>query len=239
MHVLTRFATCLPAAAVGTLTKACSSRSVTILTGVRVPTESDDPERFWNVQGRSQAAVPGPTPDSDGILAQMREDFLELCETDHRGVVAFLLRCGAGSDDACEAAQEAFLAGWNMLMTQPDQWAAVANKAGWLRRTALNCWKRPPGLPRTSRELLVDELPEYSLAGSDPGQLIPLTIVVLTTLSRMDERERIIWAFHRDGFRNVEIADLLGIDAQSVTDLLKRVRAALRQAVAPEERKAR
>ena len=173
------------------------------------------------------------------MLAGMREDFLELCDRDHVRVVAFLMRCGACDEDARDAAQEAFLSGWRMLTQDPDKWQAIGNPAGWLRRTAHNCWKRPPGLPRTIRELPVNEVPDQTQPGSDPAESVPMAITVQQAVARLDDQARIIWSFHRDGFRNVEIAELLETDAQKVADVLKTVRRTLRPCVNLEEGRTR
>jgi RNA polymerase sigma factor (sigma-70 family) len=180
-----------------------------------------------------RAATTGLEPNRAEMLARAREEFLELCEQDHVGVVAYLRRCGAAGDEAEEAAQEAFLAAWIMHTDRPDRWSTIVNPAGWLRRVARNCWKRAPGL-RSAWEVPTEELPERHPPTSDPGELAPLTVTVLKTLSNLEELERMVWAFHRDGFANVEIASLVEVSPQKVTDVLKKVRRALRRAVEPD-----
>ncbi|NUP50220.1 MAG: sigma-70 family RNA polymerase sigma factor [Catenulispora sp.] len=166
----------------------------------------------------------------------MREAFLELCEQQHARVVRFLLVCGAPLLDAQDATQEAFLAAWTELNTRPEKWQEVRNPAGWLRKVAINCWRRPPGsrnqVALRSRSSSIRLLWEKAQPGADPGELTPVTLTVLDTLARLGGQAPIVWAFHRDGFTNVEIGELLGCPAQQITDQLKKVRKALRAALA-------
>ena len=189
----------------------------------------------------SSTEAPSSLRLSDATLATMREDFLELCDQQHAQVVAFMMRCGASLPDAQDAAQEAFYAAWSELTNHPERWQLVSKPAGWLRDVAVKRWKRPLGSRKRVPELPVDELPDHSHPGDDLGELSALTATIQLVLATVDEPARIVWAYHRDGFTNVEIAKWLDMDAQKVTDMLKKTRMALRLALAdsPEGRTTR
>ncbi|MEY9932548.1 DNA-directed RNA polymerase specialized sigma24 family protein [Catenulispora sp. GP43] len=162
----------------------------------------------------------------------MREAFLELCEQQHAQVVAFMMRCGATLADAQDATQEAFCAAWSELTTHPERWQSVDKPGGWIRVVAIKRWRRPPGPRRRVSESPVGELPDRSNPGNEVGELTALTLTVQHVLAEIDEIARVVWAYHRDGFTNVEIAQWLDTDAQKVTDMLKKTRSVLRSALA-------
>jgi len=195
-----------------------------------VPTGPD--ELGFDLDDSAGTDAPGPLRLPHATLATMREDFLELCEQQHAQVVAFMMRCGATLPDAQDAAQEAFCAAWSELTQHPERWQLVGKPAGWLRDVAVKRWRRPLGARQRVPESLVGELPDRSHPGNDVGELTALTATVQLVLASTDETTRIIWAYHRDGFANVEIGRWLGMDAQKVTDILKKTRSALRLALA-------
>lgn len=180
----------------------------------------------------SSTGSPGSLRLPHASLVRVREDFLELCEQQHAQVVAFMMRCGATLADAQDATQEAFCAAWSELTTHPERWQSVDKPAGWIRDVAIKRWKRPPGLRRRVPESLVGELPDRPNASAEVGELTVLTITVQHVLANIDEIARFVWAYHRDGFSNVEIAQWLDTDAQKVTDMLKKTRSVLRSALA-------
>lgn len=180
----------------------------------------------------SSAGAPGSLRLPYVTLVGMREDFLELCEQQHAQVVAFMMRCGATLADAQDATQEAFCAAWSELTTHPERWRSVDKPAGWIRDVAVKRWRRPPGSRRRVPELPVGELPDRSNPSAEVDGMTALTITVQHVLANFDETARIVWAYHRDGFANVEIAQWLDMDAQKVTDVLKKTRSTLRLALA-------
>lgn len=192
-------------------------------------TEPDEPVFCFD---ESSTGAPGSLRLPYASLARMREDFLELCEQQHAQVVAFMMRCGATLADAQDATQQAFCAAWSKLTTHPERWGSVDKPAGWIRDVALKRWRRPPGRRRRVLESAVSELPDRANPSSEVGELTALTTTVQNVLAAVDETARIIWAYHRDGFTNVEIAQWLNTDAQKVADLLKKTRSALRSALA-------
>jgi RNA polymerase sigma factor (sigma-70 family) len=77
----------------------------------------------------------------------------------------------------------------------------------------------------------LDELPEWSSTQSDESSAIDDRELVNQLLDELDERDRILVLMkYRDGKRNVEIAEELGMNPSTISTALARALAKMREA---------
>jgi RNA polymerase sigma-70 factor (ECF subfamily) len=169
-----------------------------------------------------------PSAPRPGSLVQVRGEWTDFYDTHYHQVVRFLMLNGASRAEAEDAAQEAFLESWDMLVKDPDRWQAVTGKAAWIRTVALRRRRRPPG-PRRRPLMAGDELPD--LPADCPGHdvLTAQTQLVLHALRALDEEARAVMAFDMDGIPAADAAAALGITQQRVRDVRKKARPALKK----------
>jgi DNA-directed RNA polymerase specialized sigma24 family protein len=110
----------------------------------------------------------GPPAGHPACLVGMRADWIAFYDAEYHCVVRFVMRNGASLEDACDAAEEAFLDSWALMTRQPDRWSQVVNRRSWIRAVALRKRQRPPG-PRR-RPLLASnaEIPDIPAPGLSP-----------------------------------------------------------------------
>jgi RNA polymerase sigma-70 factor (ECF subfamily) len=158
-------------------------------------------------------------------VVEMRQSVLLMFDQHYHQVVRFVMICGAGAQDAEDAAQEAFIEA--LRRADDGRWEAVREPEGWLRRVALRRYQR-----LIKRNPVAGSL-AYSNAQpsreDDPSDLAPATLDVLSALRRLDPSCRAVMAFHLDGFSGTETAAHLGITGQQARDLLKKARRELRR----------
>lgn len=138
------------------------------------------------------------------------------------GLIRFVMRLGATSEQAADAAQSAFVEAYL-------HWAQIKAPVAWLRTVATRIYLR--------------QSPLYEeLAGTVPdqvGSLNPLEALILkegesmvyAALGRLPLRQRQVMAWHLDGFTHVEIAECLGIAEDAVRQNYARARAALKRSL--------
>jgi len=166
-----------------------------------------------------------------------RSAFLDFFQCEYDGVIAFLMKYGAISQDAEDAAQDAFVDAWTLTM-QPGAWEKVSQPRGWIRKVALRKYHRPAGRRKQVRGFPVPDLPGFHTPGSrygppaagsiDHGELTVQTEFVRSILRDVAPDIRAVLVFHMDGFSSAEIAYHLHITDQQVRDLIKKGRRTLR-----------
>ncbi|WP_031171828.1 sigma-70 family RNA polymerase sigma factor [Streptosporangium roseum] len=162
----------------------------------------------------------------------MREAFIDLFDRDYRLVVRFLMRCGISLEDSKDAAQEAFIAGWQLLTQRPEEWMAIAEPRGWIRTVALRAYHRPPGQRRRQVPIAWDEeLPQQPASGGNPAGPAILHRDLLFALSSLPKSQRIAMAFRLDDMPSTATAAHLGITEQQANYLLKKARASLKSSL--------
>jgi DNA-directed RNA polymerase specialized sigma24 family protein len=183
-----------------------------------------------------------PAPSNDHMdtaarLGQVRSAWLDFYDSEYLEVVRFVMRAGADLAAAEDAAQEAFVASWE-LTQEPARWQTIQDQRGWIRTVALRKYRRPPG-PRRRLPLATGaDVPDHPDPGHDPAELTAQTLLVLQALHRLEEGTRTAMAFHLDGFPARIIADRMdqlghaGITEQKVRDLLQKARRHLRRDLA-------
>ncbi|MFC5959037.1 RNA polymerase sigma factor [Streptomyces pratens] len=173
----------------------------------------------------SQApAVSAPEPSIPAAPAQQREsvarvEFAQFYEQHMAKLVRHLMRQGAGSHEAAEAAQAAFAEAF-------VKWETIETPAAWLRKVAIRLYLRQP----VRREHLTDDIPEL------PGGACPLRSVelkeeetrVYAALAALPPLQRAVLAWHLDGFITKEIGDALDMSQEAVRQNLSRGRARLK-----------
>jgi RNA polymerase sigma factor (sigma-70 family) len=161
----------------------------------------------------------------------MRTAWVDFYDHEYLPVVRFLVRLGAGPEDARDASGEAFTESLALMNRDPEGWAQVEDKRSWVRSVARRKFKRPPG---RRLQPLVDkyaDIPDLPDPGLEPGELTIQTQAVLQELRKLDEETRTVMAYYMDRFPAAVIARELGISEQKVRDLAKKARAALKRAL--------
>jgi RNA polymerase sigma factor (sigma-70 family) len=171
-----------------------------------------------------------PTPSEDCFSpVAMRTAWVEFYDHEYQPVVRFVVRLGAGLEDARDAAGEAFTESLVLVNREPEKWAQIEDKRSWVRSVVLRKYKRPPG---KRIQPLVDkyaDIPELPDPGLEPGELTAQTQAVLQELHKLDEETRTVMAYYMDRFPAAVTANELGITEQRVRDLTKKARATLKR----------
>jgi RNA polymerase sigma factor (sigma-70 family) len=158
---------------------------------------------------------------------EVRDAVLNLWQSDYKGIIAFAMMCGATREDAEDATQDAFIEAW-LLTSIPGKWEDIRNPSGWIRRIAVRKYWRAHN--KTSRELAT-ELTEPLAKDdpTDPSELTVQTQLVRTILGRLDADTRLVMALHVvEGYKAVEIAQVLELDYQKTRDMIRKGRKALK-----------
>jgi len=190
-----------------------------IVVSVMRPSEHDR-------RGAEPAGAAACGPALEAGVAEARADFVDFYDGEYHLVVRFVMHCGASMPAAEDAAQEAFIDAW-VLTAQPDKWAQVTDRSGWIRKVALLRYIRPPGPRRRVLAVLVPDIPETAQPGAGHDDLASGTSAVLDALRSLELLPRAVMAFHLDGFSGPEIAAQLGITQQKTRDQLKKARKTL------------
>jgi len=165
----------------------------------------------------SRQAQAGDMPRSSAV----RRDFIGLYDREHPNVVRFVMRCGASLSDADNAAEEAFLSAWELV--EQGKWAGIVNWRAWLRKVALDAYRRG-GTRMRPAAISGTDLPART---SLHDALSPATRLVLEELCKLPPRAQAVIAFDLDGFPVPVIATHLGETDQDVRRLLRDARAIL------------
>ncbi|MFB6642941.1 sigma-70 family RNA polymerase sigma factor [Streptomyces chartreusis] len=142
-------------------------------------------------------------------------------------LVGFLIRQGARLTIAAEIAQET-------MLTAFRKWAEISNPHAWARRVASRALIRH--LSRADAELC-EEVPEPSALLASPGAAAEWEQQqdLLRLLADLPPRQRQIMAWKYDGHSPAEIAEELGISAETVRASLLKARRVLATRLAQRE----
>ncbi|MEU2653732.1 sigma-70 family RNA polymerase sigma factor [Streptomyces sp. NPDC007325] len=163
--------------------------------------ETDLPHRT------GQVAVAPPVP----------QDFSDTYRREMPLLTRFVMKHGAGPQEAADAAQEAFAAAY-------PQWNSIRFPARWLRTVAARAYFRA-----RLREDLPGELPERRDDSLATGiQLGEQEREVYEALAQLPSRQRQVMAWFYDHYTPAEIAEELGITQEAVRQNLHRARATLK-----------
>lgn len=107
--------------------------------------------------GQARPSV-NPIPAEYDILLTMWSDWDSFYEVHFHRVVRFVMLNGASQEDALDATQEAFIASWSLMNTDPGRWQEITSKEAWVRKVALRKYYRPSGSRRRPSETEVFEI---------------------------------------------------------------------------------
>ncbi|AHH98591.1 RNA polymerase sigma factor [Kutzneria albida] len=149
-------------------------------------------------------------------------DFDEFFRTEFLCVVGFVVKAGVGRDEARDAAQEAMADAFRL-------WSGLTNPSAWVRRAAYGHAMR-----HYSRD---QEGYRRALAGgwaapqtvTDPWAAIHEGPAVAVLLAKLPVRQRMVMAWHLDGFDVAEIAEQLHIRPATVRSTLRHARTRLQK----------
>lgn len=165
--------------------------------------------------------IHGDAPDK-----REAQEFTRLYRESYSKVYGYVRR-RMGGDAATEdvVADAYLLAARSFHQFDPSR----AQFSTWVIRIAINCMvshyrKERPVAP-------LDELPESVITWEDESDSIDDHELVVRLLGVLDERDRqLILLKYRDNLRNVEIADRLGLNPSTVSTVLSRAVAKMREA---------
>ncbi|HEY0689412.1 MAG TPA: sigma-70 family RNA polymerase sigma factor [Kribbella sp.] len=144
-------------------------------------------------------------------------------------LVAFLQKAGIEREEAKDAAAEAMACAF-------QNWGGIAHPKAWVRAAA---WRIATRQVQRQRDGLARAMVgDWTVAAhEDDSQLRARDEYrwVLTVLSCLPAQQRLVMAWHLDGFDTSEIADCLGISAASVRSHLRFARQRLKQEVMPRQ----
>lgn len=164
-------------------------------------------------------SVPGMTSGETGEPIS----FVEFYDREYHLVVRFIMNCGASLTAAEDAAQEAFLDGWQ-LMSSAQKWTAVVDPRGWIRAVALNKYKRPPGRRQPPLAIVHAAMADTEGPSISPADLSVSTMQVVDALRSLEPELQAVMAFDLDGFTAAEAGRYLGLTDQQVRDRRKKAR---------------
>ena len=155
-----------------------------------------------------------------------KEEFTRLYRESYPKVYGYVRRRMEGDAATEDVVAEAYLlAARSFHLFDPK----LAQFSTWVTRIAINCMashyrKERPVAP-------LDELPESMVSWEDESDTVDDRELVARLLGVLDERDRqLVLLKFRDGRRNVEIAEELGMNPSTVSTVLSRAVAKMREA---------
>lgn len=160
-------------------------------------------------------AYAGEDPDSSLVDLAADGDsqaFKQLYERHYRRVYALCLRMTANSESAEECTQEAFIKAWRKL----DSFNKQSRFSTWLHtlasRTTLDYLRKHKSWLKLVFSQEDEAVPEPQSASLEQDNIELSSLDKL--LCRLPERARIVFTLHGvEGYRHVEIAEVLGISS--------------------------
>ncbi|MFI0820766.1 sigma-70 family RNA polymerase sigma factor [Streptomyces sp. NPDC021098] len=165
-----------------------------------------------------EPCIPAAQPQERGSVN--RVEFAQFYEQHMAKLVRHLMRQGANSHEAAEAAQAAFAEAF-------VRWEIIEYPASWLRLVAIRMYWRQPA----RREDLTHDFPDL------PGGICPVRSVelkeeevrVYAAFGALPHQRRAVLAWHLDGFPAKEIGAVLDMTQEAVRKNLSRGRARLKE----------
>lgn len=171
----------------------------------------------------------GPDPATAGnpavSMEAMRQDFLDFFEAEYHPVVRFMMRNDTRLTEAQDAAQEAFVRAWRMVLS--CRWSEVRHPRAWVRTVALNYHRS-----QRWNAVLIDHPPDSPTSGPGHAELIGQAIDAVVKLNLIgDDAARAVLALDMDDIPGPAIATGLRLTEQQVRDLRKKARRTLKKYV--------
>lgn len=153
------------------------------------------------------------------------DGFAEFYAAERVRLVLFLLKMGAGWEDARDIAQDAFV---HALL----RWQDVQDPRTWIRTTAMRAYRR-------NRSRAAQEVKRAVRGGWLPGPCFANLEQaeecrrVYEAISSLPDRQRQVMAWYYDGYRPHEIAELFKISKDAVRASLYQAKRQLRRNLGP------
>lgn len=155
-------------------------------------------------------------------------DFDALYQAERSALEIYVLACGATPQEACDAVHAAFV---HLL----ERWESVREPRPWLRRVAVNEFRRASRRFRSGRRRSY-ETPtapgdfthsETVRSAAEVAELTEQERDVVTAIAGLPERQRRVMAYYFDGWGYEQIATQLDMKPAAVRQNLHRARKAL------------
>jgi RNA polymerase sigma factor (sigma-70 family) len=147
-----------------------------------------------------------------------------LYRTEQPRLLRFLAYHGAQPADAADAAQHA----WVEVCRRRDRVARMELPGAYLRKIALNEWRRLAARPGKDQERAV-ERGWINLAAVEDVYGKDDVRAVLEGLAALPDRQRQVMAWRYDGYSPEEIAELLDMNVSTVRSNIRHAKAKLRE----------
>lgn len=153
---------------------------------------------------------------------ESREDeFEQLYRNEQVRLLRFLAYHGAHPEDAADASHDA----WVEVLFRWNQVSRYASPDAYLRKIALNKWRRLSGRPQKDRDRAVKggwvDLAAFDIYNKEDVK------EVLESLAALPDRQRHVMAWYYDGYSPKEIAEHLGMNIDTVRSHMRHARKTL------------
>lgn len=150
------------------------------------------------------------------------EEFERLYRAEQARLLKFLIYCGAHSADAADASQHA----WVEVYRRWDRVSMMEAPDAYLRKTALNEWKRLASRPRQDRGRAVQG-GWIDLNSAEDIYDKEDVKTVLEIFAMLPERQRQVMAWLYDGYSYQEISEHLGMKLSTVRSTIRHAKSTL------------
>jgi RNA polymerase sigma factor (sigma-70 family) len=177
------------------------------------------------LQRKSGSMSGSSTPDDEG--------YEEFFSSEYGLVVSFLCKAGFDYQVADDSTQEAMVSAYRA-------WSTITHPRGWIRTAAHRVAIRKAALVRDELPLLVAR--GYVPADDDGTQWhrhFELHDELVRALALLPERQRVVMAWHLDGFLDEEISRATGMKMSTVRSNLRHAREKLRKKLTSGEKTTR
>lgn len=154
----------------------------------------------------------------------MRSDFNEVFFQDFQTLVGFVMKLGADQASAEDAAQTAYAAAFR-------SWDGIRHPEAWVRKVATRAYFNDLGRQGRRDHPLHDDL---LIDDMELAENVAQVDHVFDVLRRLPERQRIVMAWHLDGYSPREIAEQLDCSAESIRQALRRARESIKRMLAAD-----
>ncbi|MFI6321813.1 sigma-70 family RNA polymerase sigma factor [Nonomuraea sp. NPDC050556] len=178
---------------------------------------------------------PEPLPQAMAVRNTFRAAFEAFVRDEYVPVQRFVIAaCGASREESQEVAQETFAEACRLFMTQPSRWAAIEDHRAYIRAVARRLLIRLRDQPRRRRSTVPLDLdqPQHDTQAKEWAEDVAVAMDVRKALDTLPADQRLLLAYHRDGFTYAAIGTYLGLTEQQARDLGKKARAAMKTSLA-------
>ena len=190
------------------------------------PALSRRPRGMWPILGALLLAVKRDTPPPSGTAGGVYNTFEDFIAGREADIFGYLWRLTGDEQTAYDLCQETLLRAWRHF----GKIRHYEQPGGWLFRVATNLALNAIAQRSTMRSRITPLGENEQPAVEDASGSVARRDLIHATLLQLPPRERAALVLREvEGFSNGEIADALGVSANSVRMLLSRARSHFRQ----------